>query len=71
MVMLQTSFSYKKDNDGFYHEVLTDGSLSKIRFKKLENLSGWVAVKFRLKLYGFIIVLGLIATGLFYLFGRH
>ena len=43
MVMLQTNFSYKKDKDGFYREVLADGSLSNKRFKKLENLAEEVA----------------------------
>ena len=28
MVMFQTNFSYKKDNDGYYREVLADGTLS-------------------------------------------
>ncbi|MBQ3280165.1 hypothetical protein IJG92_00685 [Candidatus Saccharibacteria bacterium] len=70
MVMLQTSFSYKKDNDGFYHEVLANGNVSKKRFKKLENLSGWVAVKFRLKVCCFLAVLSLIAALVVFMFGR-
>lgn len=46
VVMLQTNFSYKKDKDGFYREVLADGSLSNKRFKKLENLAEEVASYF-------------------------
>ena len=70
MVMLQTNFSYKKDNDGYYREVLADGTLSDKRFKKLENLAGWVRVKFRLKILGFLAVLSLVFVVIYYLFLR-
>ena len=68
--MLQTNFSYKKDNDGYYREVLADGTLSDKRFKKLENLAGWVRVKFRLKILGFLAVLSLVFVVIYYLFLR-
>lgn len=68
MVMLQTNFSYKKDNDGYYREVLADGTLSDKRFKKLENLAGWVRVKFRLKILGFLVILSLVFVVIYYLF---
>ncbi len=71
MVMLQTSFRYKKDDDGFYREVLADGSLSKKKFKKLENLSSWVMVKYRFMLCGFIIMLGLVVMFISFIFGGH
>lgn len=70
MVMLQTNFSYKKDNDGYYREVLADGTLSDKRFKKLENLAGWVRVKFRLKILGFLVILSLVFVVIYYLFLR-
>ena len=70
MVMLQTNFSYKKDNDGYYREVLADGTLSDKRFKKLENLAGWVRVKFRLKILGFLTILSLVFVVIYYLFLR-
>ena len=70
MVMLQTNFSYKKDNDGYYREVLADGTLSDQRFKKLENLAGWVRVKFRLKILGFLVILSLVFVVIYYLFLR-
>ena len=70
MVMLQTSFRYKKDDDGFYREVLANGNLSKKRFKKLENLSGWVAVKFRLKVCCLLAVLSLIVALVVFMIGR-
>ena len=70
MVTVQTNFNYKKDEDGFYREVLPNGNLSDKRFKKLENLAGWVRVKFRLKLYGVIFALGLVFALLVLLFGR-
>lgn len=70
MVMLQTNFSYKKDNDGYYREVLADGTLSDKRFKKLENLAGWVRVKFRLKILGFLVILSLVFVVVYYLFLR-
>lgn len=68
--MLQTNFSYKKDNDGYYREVLADGTLSDKRFKKLENLAGWVRVKFRLKILGFLAILSLVFVVIYYLFLR-
>lgn len=68
--MLQTNFSYKKDNDGYYREVLADGTLSDKRFKKLENLAGWVRVKFRLKILGFLTILSLVFVVIYYLFLR-
>lgn len=70
MVTLQTNFSYKKDNDGYYREVLADGTLSDKRFKKLENLAGWVRVKFRLKILGFLAILSLVFVVIYYLFLR-
>lgn len=70
MVMLQTNFSYKKDNDGYYREVLADGALSDKRFKRLENLAGWVRVKFRLKILGFLVILSLVFVVIYYLFLR-
>ena len=70
MVMLQTNFSYKKDNDGYYREVLADGTLSDKRFKKLENLAGWVRVKFRSKILGFLVILSLVFVVIYYLFLR-
>ena len=68
MVMLQTNFSYKKDNGGYYREVLADGTLSDKRFKKLQNLAGWVRVKFRLKICGFLLGISLIFVLIYYLF---
>ena len=70
MVMLQTNFSYKKDNDVYYREVLADGTLSAKRVKKLENLAGWVRVKFRLKILGFLAILSLVFVVIYYLFLR-
>lgn len=66
--MVQTNFNYKKDEDGFYREVLANGNLSNKRFKKLENLAGWVRVKFRLKMYGFLIALSLIVMLIYFIF---
>ncbi len=68
MVVLQTNFSYKKDNDGYYREVLANGKVSGKRFKKLENLAGWVRVKFRLKIYGFLLILSFTVMLIYYLF---
>lgn len=68
MVMLRTSFKYKKDDNGFYREVLADGNLSKKRFRKLENLSSWVMVKLRFKICGFIFILALIFAIIHFIF---